>query len=64
MQQGLSQSETDYIERIMMQDKLACSDLEATGDALTAAITRESYMEWVRANQHPSSSTAGTSDEV
>lgn len=50
LQQGLDMSESDDIERVMMEDKLESTDMEATADAITAAIARESYLEWLKQN--------------
>lgn len=51
LQQGLDMSESDDIERVMMEDKLESTDMEATAEAITAAIARESYLEWLKQNK-------------
>jgi len=57
LQQGLDQSESADIERVMMEDKLESTDMEATADALTAAIARESYIEWLEHNKSKEQAT-------
>lgn len=64
LQEGLTKSEADDIERIMMQDKLESTDMEATADAITAAIARESYMEWVKQNERGSAETGPSGSSV
>lgn len=64
LQEGLTKSEADDIERIMMQDKLESTDMEATADAITAAIARESYMEWVKQNERGSAETGPSCSSV
>lgn len=48
MQDAVRLSEDLEIEQTMFEDKLKTTDWEATNDAITEQIARESYLQWCR----------------
>lgn len=63
LKEASRQSEDLLIEQAMLEDKLRASDWEATDDALTEQVVRQSYMQWLQENERrpkrsPSPSTS------
>lgn len=48
LESAIRSSESDALEKAMLEDKLRASDWEATNEALEEQVARESYLEWVR----------------
>lgn len=40
-----------YLQQTMLEDKKRSTDWEATYDAIEEAVTRESYLTWIRENE-------------
>ena len=51
LETAIRSSESDALEKAMLEDKLRASDWEATNEALEEQVARESYLEWVRENE-------------
>lgn len=51
LETAIRSSESDALEKAMLEDKLRASDWEATNEALEEQVARESYLEWVRESE-------------
>lgn len=51
MESAMRNSETDALEKAMLEDKIRATDWEATSEALEEQVARESYLEWLRENE-------------
>ncbi|CAG0920686.1 unnamed protein product [Notodromas monacha] len=49
---ALHQSETTALEQAMLEDKLKATDWEATDEAIEEQVARESYLQWLKDNEH------------
>lgn len=51
LETAIRNSESDALEKAMLEDKLRATDWEATSEALEEQVARESYLEWLRENE-------------
>ena len=61
LESAIRSSESDALEKAMLEDKLRASDWEATNEALEEQVARESYLEWVRETEQRRRRGSGTS---
>ena len=60
MKDAIRASESQYIEQAMYEDKLRATDWEATSDAISEAVLRESRLQFLRDQEKQLSSLVGT----
>ena len=51
VKQAVKNSETDLVEKTMLEDKIRATDWEATNEAIEEQVARESYLQWLRDNE-------------
>lgn len=51
LESAIRSSESDALEKAMLEDKIRATDWEATNEALEEQVARESYLEWLRENE-------------
>jgi len=51
MKQAVKNSDSDLVERTMLEDKIRATDWEATNEAIEEQVARESYLQWLRDNE-------------
>jgi len=52
LEKAMRISEEQELEQVMLQDKMKMSEWEATNEAIEEQIARESYVEWLKENEH------------
>lgn len=51
LKQAVKKSDSDLVERTMLEDKIRATDWEATNEAIEEQVARESYFQWLRDNE-------------
>ncbi len=51
VKQAVKNSESDLVEKTMLEDKIRATDWEATNEAIEEQVARESYLQWLRDNE-------------
>jgi len=67
VKQAVKNSDSDLVERTMLEDKIRATDWEATNEAIEEQVARESYLQWLRDNErrtagHSKSATVTSAD--
>jgi len=62
VKQAVKNSESDLVEKTMLEDKIKATDWEATNEAIEEQVARESYLQWLRDNErrHAGNSKSAT----